>query len=46
MGSKFTKFANHRPDHLGEQSRKSGSNKGKKMNTKGSEQPDYIHPKG
>jgi small acid-soluble spore protein N (minor) len=35
-----------RPDHLGTQPRKSDSNKGKKMNTKGPEQPDYVPDKG
>lgn len=34
------------PDHLGEKSVKSETNKGKKMNTKGNDQPDYIPPKG
>ncbi|MFA9559696.1 acid-soluble spore protein N [Evansella sp. AB-rgal1] len=46
MASNFTKFAHHRPDHLGTQPRKSDSNKGKKMNTKDNDQPDYIPPKG
>ncbi|NEU29216.1 acid-soluble spore protein N [bacterium LRH843] len=38
--------AQFRPDDLGSQSVKSNSNKGKKMNNKGNEQPDYIPPKG
>lgn len=46
MASKFKNFANYRPDHLGEQPRKSDSNKGQKMNTKGNKQPDYVPPKG
>ena len=39
----FDKF---RPNHLGTQPRKSDSNNGKKMNTKGNEHPDYVPPKG
>ena len=39
-------FAQFRPDHLGNQSVKSKSNKGKKMNMKSNEQPDYVPPKG
>ncbi|UCZ51593.1 acid-soluble spore protein N [Bacillus shivajii] len=39
----FDKF---RPNHLGTQPRKSDSNKGKQMNTKDNENPDYIPPKG
>ncbi|ADU30407.1 small acid-soluble spore N family protein [Evansella cellulosilytica DSM 2522] len=46
MASKFTKFQKFRPDHLGTQPRKSDSNNGKKMNTKGNDHPDYIPPKG
>ncbi len=38
--------ARFRPDHLGTQPRKSNSNNGKKMNTKGNEHPDYVPPKG
>lgn len=38
--------ANFRPDHLGEQPVQSDANKGKKMNTKGNEHPDYVPPKG
>lgn len=45
---KKTQFAHatFRPDHLGTQPRKSNSNNGKKMNTKGNEHPDYVPPKG
>ncbi len=39
----FDKF---RPNHLGTQPRASNSNNGKKMNTKGNQQPDYVPPKG
>ena len=39
-------FAQFRPDHLGTQPRKSDSNKGKQMNTKGNEHADYVPPKG
>ncbi|PYZ95265.1 acid-soluble spore protein N [Salipaludibacillus keqinensis] len=46
MGGNRNKSEQYRPDHLGTQPRKSDSNKGKKMNTKGSEQPDYVPEKG
>ncbi|PYZ98138.1 acid-soluble spore protein N [Alteribacter lacisalsi] len=36
----------YRPNHLDTQPRKSDSNKGKQMNTKSNEQPDYAPPKG
>ncbi|WP_088105273.1 acid-soluble spore protein N [Halalkalibacter urbisdiaboli] len=38
--------ARFRPDHLGTQPRASDANGGKKMATKGNQQPDYIPPKG
>lgn len=34
------------PDHPGAKPVKSDANKGKKMNTKGSKQPDYVPEKG
>lgn len=39
----FDKF---RPNHLGTQPRASDKNNGKKMGTKGNEEPDYAPPKG
>ncbi|MDG5789594.1 acid-soluble spore protein N [Evansella sp. AB-P1] len=46
MASNFTKFQQFRPNKLGTQPRKSDSNKGKKMNTKGNDHPDYVPTKG
>ncbi|MDV2683930.1 acid-soluble spore protein N [Alkalihalophilus sp. As8PL] len=43
---KSTAFNQYRPNHLGTQPREEPTNKGKKMNTKGNEQPDYVPPKG
>ncbi|ALA54960.1 acid-soluble spore protein N [Shouchella clausii] len=40
------RFAQFTPDHLGEQSRKSDRNNGKKMANKSNEQPNYVPPKG
>ncbi|MCD8502179.1 MAG: acid-soluble spore protein N [Bacillaceae bacterium] len=39
-------FDQFRPNKLGTQPRATDSNNGKKMNTKGNEQPDYVPPKG
>ncbi len=39
----FDKF---RPNHLGTQPRASDRNNGKKMATKGNEEPNYVPPKG
>ncbi len=39
-------FAKFHPSHLGTQPRESDTNKGKKMNTKSNEHPDYVPPKG
>ncbi|MBU9712382.1 acid-soluble spore protein N [Evansella tamaricis] len=46
MVSDFKNFQQHRPNKLGTQPRKSDSNKGKKMNMKSNENPDYIPTKG
>ncbi|SDB91680.1 small acid-soluble spore protein N [Shouchella lonarensis] len=45
MGEK-NGFAQFTPDHLGEQSRTSNRNNGKKMASKSNHQPDYVPPKG
>ncbi|MCM3760700.1 acid-soluble spore protein N [Alkalihalobacillus oceani] len=46
MKSAKSTSAQFRPDHLGTQPVESRSNKGKQMNTKSNEQPDYVPPKG
>ncbi|UTR14956.1 acid-soluble spore protein N [Salipaludibacillus sp. LMS25] len=46
MGKHRNPAQHFQPDHLGTQPRKSDSNKGKQMNTKGNEQPDYVPDKG
>ncbi|MCD8508484.1 MAG: acid-soluble spore protein N [Bacillus sp. (in: Bacteria)] len=46
MASNYTKFQQFRPNKLGTQPRKSDSNKGKKMNSKGDDNPNYIPPHG
>ena len=38
--------AQFRPDHPGTQPVAVDANNGKKMNTKGNKQPDYVPPKG